>query len=45
MDASAPGLPHLRLPMILAAIGYLIAIVVTFTTLSGVTRSWTACRG
>lgn len=38
VDASAPDLPHLRLPMILAAIGYLIAVIVTFTTIGGVTR-------
>jgi MFS transporter, DHA2 family, methylenomycin A resistance protein len=38
MDASASGLPHLRLPMILAAIGYLIALIVTFTAIGGVTR-------
>jgi len=38
VDASAAGLPHLRLPMILASIGYLIAIVVTFSAVSGVTR-------
>jgi MFS transporter, DHA2 family, methylenomycin A resistance protein len=38
MDASAPDLPHLRLPMILAAIGYLIALIVTFTATGGGTR-------
>jgi MFS transporter, DHA2 family, methylenomycin A resistance protein len=38
MDASALDVPHLRLPMILAAIGYLIAIIVTFTAIGGVTR-------
>jgi len=35
MDASAPDLPHLRLPMILAAIGYLIAVIITFTAIGG----------
>ncbi|HLH57944.1 MAG TPA: MFS transporter [Streptosporangiaceae bacterium] len=37
-DASAPGPPHLRLPMTLAAIGYLIALVVTFTAIGGAAR-------
>jgi DHA2 family methylenomycin A resistance protein-like MFS transporter len=37
LDASAPGLPHLRLPMILAAIGYLIGVIVTFTAIGGAT--------
>jgi hypothetical protein len=31
-DAAGPDLPHLRLPMILAATGYLIAVIVTLTT-------------
>jgi len=29
--AAGPDLPHLRLPMILAATGYLIAVIVTLT--------------
>jgi MFS transporter, DHA2 family, methylenomycin A resistance protein len=37
-DASAADLPHLRLPMTLAAVGYLIAIIVTFTATGGITR-------
>lgn len=37
MNASAPALPHLRLPMILAAIGYLIGVIITCTAIGGAT--------
>lgn len=33
-----PDLPHLRLPMILASIGYLTAIVITFTAIGNLNR-------
>ena len=36
--AAGPDLPHLRLPMILAATGYLIAVIVTLTAIGGATR-------
>ncbi|GGJ71519.1 MFS transporter [Streptomyces brasiliensis] len=36
--AAGPDLPHLRLPMILAATGYLIAVIVTLTAIGGPTR-------
>lgn len=35
---AGPGLPHLRLPMILASAGYLIAIVITFAAIGNPNR-------
>jgi MFS transporter, DHA2 family, methylenomycin A resistance protein len=37
--AVGPDLPHLRLPMILAAAGYLIAIIITFTAIGRGSRT------
>src|SRR5215470_2181638 len=36
--AAGPDVPHLRLPMILAATGYLIAVIVNLTAIGGATR-------
>ena len=38
IETPGPDLPDLRLPMMIAAVGYLIAIIVTFAAIGGETR-------